>query len=307
MSWSYEAYWKKAKQFYVRASVEGRDKPMYGFWSSLSLEFLARATLARIHPALLADTKDNAAENLLYAFNLLGTLKKPPKSIGVSSVFSRCTAIYPDKFTKEDEIFCVTMADRRNSELHSGDNAFEKWPNRLWLARYYRVCSIHLSIQDKGLADLFDEDEANGAKQMIDGLDEKWRAAAEREIGIAKDRFEKLSEEEKTDRRLTQDVEFHAWLEFVSCPACGINAMLWGEPVHIGESKLQDDMISWDISVLPTQFKCTSCGLELAGHGLLHAAKLGGQFSITKKEDPLAYYAPDEGREPDYDDQYDNQ
>jgi hypothetical protein len=300
MNWSYESYWKKANEYYVRANAEGRDKPMYGFWSSLTLEFLARATIAKIHPALLADTKDEAGENLLYAFGLLNAPKKIPKSIAASSVFSRCSLIYPDKLTGEDEAFCRAMAERRNSELHSGERAFEKWPNHTWLATYYRVCSIHLSIQDKDLSDLFDGAEVDGAKQMIEGLDKKWKAEADRAIGIAKSKFDKLSEEEKEDLRTVQDAEFHEWLKFLPCPACGISAMLWGQPVHFAESKLHDDMIKWDISVLPTSFKCTSCGLELVGHGLLHAAQLGGQFSMTKAMDPLAYYAPNDVSDTDY-------
>jgi len=92
---------------------------MYGFWSSLALEFLARATLAKIHRALLADAKDNASEDLLFAFNSR-TPQKSPKSIVASLVFRRCRAIYQEKSTKEDEDFCVAMAERRNSELHTG-------------------------------------------------------------------------------------------------------------------------------------------------------------------------------------------
>lgn len=194
------------------------------------------------------------------------------------------------------------MAEQRNSELHSGDNAFEKWPNQIWLAQYYRVCSIHLSIQGRALADLFERDETRAAEQMIESLEDKWRAEANKAVGMAKAKFASFSEEKRAELRSVQSVDFHKWSEFVICPACGISAMRWGDPVHMGETRLVNDKIIWDVSVLPTNFKCYSCGLELKGHGLLHAAGVGGQFSLTEEEDPLAYYAPNEAPEPDYDD-----
>lgn len=303
MSWSYQSYWEKAKQYCARASAEGRDKPLYAFWSSLTLEFLARATLANVHPAFLADPKDNGLYNLLYAFELSKDPKKSPRSIGAKAVFERCSIIHPSKFTKEDVEFSAAMAEQRNSELHSGEKAFEKWPNQIWLAKYYRVCSIHLSIQGKGLSDLFDKDEAEGAQKMIDGMEEKWKTEAQKAIAKAKAYFETLPEQEREELRSIQTVDFHRWLDFVWCPACGISAMLWGEPVHFSEARLENDMITWDVSVLPTNFECTSCKLKLAGYGLLYAAGLGGQFSIKQKEDPVAYYSPEEDRSepPEYD------
>ena len=44
-----------------------------------------------------------------------------------------------------------------------------------------------------------------------------------------------------------------------------------------------------DITFLPLSFVATLVGLELTGRGPLHAAGLGGQYSITESYDPVEY------------------
>jgi hypothetical protein len=46
----------------------------------------------------------------------------------------------------------------------------------------------------------------------------------------------------------------------------------------------------YDIAFLPTKFRCFSCDLELVGHASMHAAGLGGQYSITESYDPVEHY-----------------
>lgn len=292
MSWSYQSLWEKAKRYSAHANGVGHDQPLYAFWSSLVLEFLARATLANLNPVLLADcSKDGGLENLLYAIGSPKNPTKSPKSVGIWFVYERCQYIYPDKFSKEDVSFCKLMTEQRNSELHSGEKAFEKWPNNVWLARYYRACSNLLLIQGKAMADLFDKDEAVAAQKMIDGMEEKFKGEAERAIATAKTYFEALSEEKKAELRSLQEVGLHNHPESVPCPACGIPAMRWGDTVHLSKDRLKENMIAWDVSILPSKFECNSCKLKLDGYGLLDAAGIGGQFSFTEEVDPMEYYS----------------
>jgi len=164
MIWDYDGLWQKAKQYVDRAYREEREGSLFAFWSSLSLEFLARATLARIHPALLADP--SSPEHLLYAFGIEKTTK--PKSIAITTVFLRCTNVCPE-FTKDVSDACTTITERRNSELHSGELAFEGIPTSNWLAQFYKACSILLKFQEKSLADLLPPEEVAAANAMIDG------------------------------------------------------------------------------------------------------------------------------------------
>jgi hypothetical protein len=195
--WGYDGLWQKAKQYVERAYREDREGPLFAFWSSLSLEFLARATLALIHPALLADP--NNPENLLFAFGIEKTNK--PKSIAITTVFLRCMSVSPE-FTKDVSDACTTITERRNSELHSGELAFDGIPTSIWLAQFYKACSILLKSQKKTLADLLPPEEVAAANEMIVGLDRKYHNEAARLIGEAKGRFEKLSQDEQEARRI---------------------------------------------------------------------------------------------------------
>lgn len=54
-----------------RALNAPRDDDLFPFWSSLALEFLARATLAHVSPVLLAEVSEPDGRNLLHALGLV--------------------------------------------------------------------------------------------------------------------------------------------------------------------------------------------------------------------------------------------
>lgn len=89
MLWTEELLFNKAKLYMQRANAEDTESPLYPFWASLSLEFLCRAALAKVHPALLADPRE--ARNIFYACGL--PIKGLAKSIQAKTVFLRCTEI----------------------------------------------------------------------------------------------------------------------------------------------------------------------------------------------------------------------
>ena len=76
------------------------------------------------------------------------------------------------------------------------------------------------------------------------------------------------------------------------CPACGGCCVVRGERRSGGEPRLDDvrGSIGRGIVVLPTEFDCFSCGLQLRGHGALHAAELGGNYKMWKELDPVEYF-----------------
>lgn len=197
MIWDYDSLWQKAKQYIDRAYEEDRESDLFAFWASLALEFIARATLAKVHPALLADPTDK--NSLLFAFGYETTNK--PKSISITTVYIRCMTIAPD-FTQEMADACTTISERRNSELHSGELAFDGMPTSLWLAQFYKASAILLASQGKTLSDLLPgNEEVKAAQQMIDGLDTKYRNEADKLIGQARKSFEQLSPDEQSTRR----------------------------------------------------------------------------------------------------------
>ncbi len=56
--WSHDGLWAKAVIYAQRATDEDRDGPLFPLWATLALEFVARACLAKVHPALLADPRE---------------------------------------------------------------------------------------------------------------------------------------------------------------------------------------------------------------------------------------------------------
>ena len=55
IEWKSDALFLKAERYIQRMSQHTSDEWEYALWSSLSLELLARAALANVSPALLAD------------------------------------------------------------------------------------------------------------------------------------------------------------------------------------------------------------------------------------------------------------
>src|SRR5258705_12791844 len=139
MVWSSDQYWKKAIRYVEMSDQPEREPWEQPFGLSLALEFLARAALTKIHPALNADPEGDGL-NLLYAFGY--ELKGQPKSLPIHAVLLRLQKVLPDAFTKPRREFCDFLANVRNQELHTTELAFEGLSESKWLARFYDVCFV---------------------------------------------------------------------------------------------------------------------------------------------------------------------
>jgi predicted RNA-binding Zn-ribbon protein involved in translation (DUF1610 family) len=288
MGWDRESLWQKAKLYMERALDENREGPMFPFWATLALELLGRAALANVHPALLADPKEG--DNIMYAFGF--TISSEPKSIPAKTVFTRCTKVAP-QFTAAEFKVCMALIGRRNEELHTGTLAFEEFPTKLWLADFYRISQILLTSLGFSLKDFVGATEAKAATTMIQGAEKRAVERVRKAIGEAKAHFTRLDEQEQIARRAaghTAACRPRGLTRVHACPACGTPAVIRGEQVAVTEPKLEGDMIVVETRVLPTEFECLACGLVLRDHESLHAAEMGGQFTVTEYSDPAEYY-----------------
>jgi hypothetical protein len=298
--WSYDTLWSKARLYIERALAEDTASALFPFWASLSLEFLARATLASVHPALLAENGERDGRNVLYAFGFTPKVKNfVPRSIDVTAVFTRCQQIVPS-FTSDLEAFCAGLAGRRNEELHSGGLPFEDLHTRLWLPRFYLACEALLGFQSKTLEDFVGEKEATAARQMLSALTDEAAKSVRKIINAHAEIWKNRTEEDREQQRAEAEKQVHPWLgHLVPCPACSTKALLTGEQVRQQPARLEDDELVVRATMLPTQLKCLACGLVISGHNQLHAAELGGTFTLTDRYDPFEYYAPEP--EPEWD------
>jgi hypothetical protein len=301
MSWEQGALLAKARLFVERGMEGDRDSALVPFWCSLSLELLARATLASVHPVLLADPQQG--ENILHAF---GYEAKSPKSILAKTVFDRCQVVV-ERFTTADQDFCMSLMYLRNEELHTGAAAFENWPTSRWMVRFFRVSGVLLDHMGLDLTDFLPPSEVGPAQMMLLADAEAVRSDVLEAIGRARDLYAGLSEFEQESRRELADAgarDTGARLHLGAvCPACGNPAAVEGEPLRTTEPRLVDDLLKWTTVMLPTDLWCAACGLLLHGFDRMEAAGVGGQDTLEHWEDPASYYrdqAIEAFMEPDY-------
>ncbi|HBN8548128.1 hypothetical protein [Pseudomonas aeruginosa] len=290
--WDPEALYLKAQRYVQHMSELDSDEWEYALWSGFSLEFLARAALANVSPALLAETDKNWA-SLYHALGFNPTEERfSPKSIAISEVFKRLMAILPN-FTKEHEAFGILHTGRRNSELHTGEPAFDGIKGSVWQPRFYQTCEILLSSIGMTLDDFFGKDEANVAMQLISAAADDSAKAVKGEVDAHKKVWEAKSEKERTT--LLAQASLRATRQAghrVDCPACASPALIFGEPVSAPVQSLRDGEITEKQEYLPNLFECIACSLKISGLSRLTVVGLGDRYKKTQIYDAAEYYAP---------------
>jgi len=293
-AFDYNNLYTKAQEYIERANDTERDSSLYPFWLSLSLEFLIRSTLAKIHPALLADTPNsNDYKSLLYSFGYEVT--NQPKSIQISTAINRLGEII-EEFTNNLRIKANAIINERNTELHSGLPGFEDFPVRLWISDYYRICDILLKFQSKTLKDYFGEDEGGLAEKMIEESDEKLKKIVFEKIKSYKQVFDDLSADEKRARKDNSDKQlrvFNYHSKKVVCPCCNNEALLTGEQVSVSSTKLNGSELYEEIRYIPSKLACFNCGLKLDTFNELKIVELGDVFTKDTFVDPIEYHGID--------------
>jgi hypothetical protein len=289
--WSQPGLMNKARLYSQRAEQVEATSSLFAIWSLMAFEFVARAAVADVHPALLADPQNG--EYLLYGFGYGSP--EPPRSVPLRTVLRRCLAVIPS-FTDEELKKGIFLSELRNAELHTADASLEELPTSAWTPSYYELLEILLDAQSLAFEDLFGQEQADSAREIITAGAEDVESSVKQEIADRRRDFDELEPEEREARRargvpeVIKQVSQHL---ATPCPACGTRGWLSGKVLAWSDPRVGDDQIERDASVLPTSFACPACGLELKRHGELIHAGLGDQYSITEAEDPLEYYGID--------------
>jgi hypothetical protein len=298
--WNDVALLSKAKRYVEEMMTYSHDEWQYAFWSSLTLELIARASLAKISPVLLADANEWA--QLYFAIGHTPTVQKfVPKSIGIAEVLNRIQAVNP-KFEKELRDFCSIHTGMRNAELHSAELPFEDLKATSWLWKFYRSCEVLLASMNVNLTDLLGPDEAAFAAQQIAAAKDE---AAKAVLGTIKSHKEVWqAKPEKERKKLAGKAHALALRQtghVVACPACSCDALLFGNPLAAPKKTLNEDLVIETQTKVPSQFQCFACGLKINGLSQLSAAGLGNPFKTTSTYSAAEYFFPpnDEGYEDD--------
>lgn len=304
---SRDSLWQKAKLYARRAMVTPREDATFGLWATLTLEFLARSSVAFVHPVLVADPQE--PQHLLYAFGF--RTDRAPRSIPAKAVFARCEAIIPN-FTDVERKFSMTMIERRNAELHSGTPAFHEYPSSDWLAEYFRVCHVLLAFQGRALGHLLGGEDAKTARRLIKAAESNVRGKVLSEISRCLEAFEELGPQERGNRsaegrlRAQANVLGGGLSRRFRCPACNTFGEQRGQRVRASDPIAEEDTILIRTVVLPTRFRCYACGLRLNSNAQLHFAGLGDQFTADEYTDPSDFYGLYQPEAEDWD-EYENE
>lgn len=292
-AWSEGALLSKALLYVQKMEGHGTDDWEYGFYSSLSLEFLCRAALAHVSPTLLAE-KSNW-RNIYHALGYAPTSTKfAPRSATTTHVIGMLAEIVPG-FT-ESQDFCAEHAERRNAELHSGDSEFENLETGRWLPKYYAACKTLLAFMGRELDALFKD--AVSAEELIAASQDAAAKAVERDI----EAFEASWQQKAPDERERLSRLADAWAtrergHRMKCPACAQTGLIRGIPQGEVTRELGDDEIIQKQRVIPSSFECVACGLKVAGLPKLVACGLGNPFtekSTSSAAEFFGLYTEDE-------------
>jgi hypothetical protein len=299
MVWESEQYWKKAIRYVELAYEPEREPWEKPFWLSLALEFLARAALTKIHPALNADPQEDGL-NLLYAFGY--ELKGQPKSLPIHAVLLRLQKILPNSFSRPHREFCDFFANTRNQELHTTELPFESLTELKWLARFYDVCLVLCEHLGKEPQELLGDDQIKTAKDLVKALKSEKVGTVKKKIAAHATVFaEKVAEEKAQAIAHTKGISWQ-WLKTSTrapCPACGNDARLQGHVERISRPFYDGEGLKQEITVLADKLDCPVCNLNLSDIEELHIAELEPHFRYYEETELHEYHEYDHAQEYD--------
>ena len=279
----------------------------YQLWASLALELLAKSSLSKQHPALVADPQHYKS-----LFSACGIPLSPDvKTITAKTLFERLSHI-TKQFDQRTQQFCIQQALRRNSEIHSGESPFSGMSPEQWEPKFWYAAQILLELQEKDLEQWLGADESQAPGQLLletqnaiarvvetkinrasENFRQKYRSASEREKEIA------LSKREKPYGH-SEGFDFTAdHYQSHECPACGGGGILAGIQYHeeiSEEQDLDDPFFEYiDVTYVVDEYVCLACDLHLLGFQEIHASTLPDGFWETEARE--REFEPDYGND----------
>lgn len=297
--WSKDALLAKAQRYAVEMLSYPHEDWRFGLTSTFVLEFVSRAALANVSPALLADQKD--WNHLFFALGHKPIeAKYIPRSIDINAVLTRLRVVVPT-FTKELEGFALQHITRRNEELHAGGTPFDGLLTG-WLAYFYEATTVLLCAMGEDLSLLVGKDEAGVAARMIAASKDESAQAVNKDIEAHKTVW--ASKDADEQQKLARQASTWATRQAghrVQCPACGNDALVVGEPISEPIRRLDGDLVVEAQDYLPNKFECIACQLKIPGLSRLTACGLGVTYKKTSTYDAVEFYAT-EDEQSDYED-----
>lgn len=284
----------KAIVYAKYAKDADRSSPLYGFWSALYLEILARASLAHIHPVLLADPQDG--KNILYVFGV-NPGKGEPVSVPAKTVYTRCQALIP-AFDDKALQHCSFMAKARNTEVHSGESGFEPMTHNRWQPEHYRVTKILCDSMAENLSHFFEPQEATSIEEALAASSKEVEGIARGKVKTFKSWFESQPEASQNELRhnsievAKKKISGVSFMSEIDCCACKSRGLIGGDREISRKVKLADDELTQVVTVDTSRFVCGACSIDLNREELISVG-LPTTFVDERWVDPVEHFEVD--------------
>lgn len=302
--YDHEALWLKAKLFAARAVGADNERTFdeHALWASLALELLAKASLARVSPLLIA-LPDEKGGNLLIASGLMeGTARF--KTIPAHTLFDRCARAYKPFAADEAK----RIAEERNDYLHGGSATFTVIPAKAWWPTYWAQVAVLVNALERDIEDLVGPEYVAFVDEYLQQNKRNLEHRLEMLLERAKQRLAQFEGGTLPARVAGSwapgrpvDIGLKHSEEAV-CPACSQSGLLEGDHVEDVEARYEqvseDDFdVSVDLTVSADYFSCSNCGLVLDSYELLDAAELDGSFTTEGDISDLDEYEGEYGND----------
>jgi hypothetical protein len=281
--WAYDDFMTKTKTYFSRLDEDDLNGEESTLWLLLGLEFLLRAPLAKVSPALLALPE---GDSLLHSVGIIqGTAR--PKSVPIKTVVDRLTKIDPS-FGADRGKEALFLSDLRNSELHSAEPTIANIPENVWMPSFISVVEAVCTILDIGIDDLLSRIFLEHAKAVSEEADRSVQRQVQKAIEKAKIVFASLLEDEKARRIAAVRPDHRTNVSHMECPACGSRARI--ECALPGRSTkalfIEDDQqISYTMRYVVESLGCPVCGLSLSTTAQVMAAGISRLHDVEMSED----------------------
>ena len=280
--WDSENYWKKARAYVAVGRDQGAEHAAFRY--ALALEFLARAALTKVHPALNAHPNDDGV-SLLHAFGI--PVAGQPKSVEMKAVYARLGRIAPDKFTPTLMRKCEALAAKRNEELHTADLASASLKGSAWLSSFYEAVGVLCSLLGRTMEDFFGKEEAAVAQDLVDAQHGKQISSTRAAIKTVAKAFKAKPQSER--RALKETAEKTPGRgKRTKCPACGSTGRVNGRVIRQSAPTYGDDdgQVTIEETCAADAFACVACGLSLQPMEAVLAAGIEPTFTMHATWDP---------------------
>jgi hypothetical protein len=295
----YRALWVKSVNFINKALDPELGPDEQGFWASSALELLGKATLAKIHPTLIADIRNNdrdrGGDSLLAA---AGAIRSSGDfvSIAATTVYSRCARVVQGF----DAGRAGLVARDRNAYVHS---ASAIRVDDTWWDRFWPLVSLLLASQERHLEEYVGVDRREEIESVLARANKHAQQRLTTLIKVAKERHERLQRGEATERERadigTRTRVMASYAESHRCPACGGQGWIYGDQTldsdYIGSTTPSGDYVGFIREVATDGFACGDCGLVLSDKSLVEHANMPLEFEI--EDDESDYLEPEYGND----------